>query len=861
MAKAFLIAAPWSNSGKTMITLGLARYLFNNNFKVQTFKCGPDYIDTIHHSRAAWRPSINLDTVMMSDSHLQEVFKKYSSTSDISIVEGVMGLFDGAVKDQGSSAEIAKKLDIPVILVVNAKAMAYTIAPILHGLKTFDPMVKIAGVLFNFVKTESHYSFLKEACNEVGIPSLGYIPPNDEIKIPSRHLGLHIEDRFEELINKSANHIGKHIDVNKLIKISKQLKTKESNLLVNQNSVDCETNLDKPQSKKRIAIAKDEAFTFTYEENLAYLKQLGNVIFFSPIHDKELPEVEIIYLAGGYPELYLKQLSENIEMKKTIKDAARAGVKILAECGGMMYLGDQIINSKGKSYSMVGVFDFITTMEHKKLCLGYRKVVYGSQTLWGHEFHYSSMISDNYKSIANVYTAREKEISTKVYAYKNVIATYIHLYWGEGNFNWFRSDNGMNPIGTNLDPVPSINKGFQPLADKAAISDNSVISDSTEPLGNVMNPIGVNLDPVPSFNKGFQPLADKAAISDNSVISDSTEPLGNVMNPIGTNLDPVPSINKGFQPLADKAAISDNSVISDSTEPLGNVMNPIGVNLDPVPSFNKGFQPLADKAAISDNSVISDSTEPLGNGMNPIGENLDPVPSINKGFQPLADIADKADFSDNSVISDSTEAVYNVMNPIGVSLDPDSSINKGFQPLADIADNTGNANISEETESKANYFITFTTAKSRISNRMVTYNSTSFIKKLDALIFTESDLEKMMKIFKEAFKRYKINVVCFNILPDHVHILLKANDEKELRSHINKIKGFTSFKYQRYKEWKRGTQKVWSQKFNQKRISKIDGSIESVINYIRNNHYKHKERWGKTMSKFIESLHAKEDKS
>ncbi|CAL2095704.1 Cobyrinic acid A,C-diamide synthase [Tenacibaculum sp. 190524A02b] len=595
MAKAFLIAAPWSNSGKTTITLGLARYFSNEGLKVQTFKCGPDYIDTIHHTTAARNPSVNLDSVLMSDAHIQEVFTKYSSVADVNIVEGVMGLFDGAEKDKGSSAEIAKKLNIPVVLVVNAKAMAYTIAPILHGLKTFDPAVKIAGVLFNFVRTESHYAFLKEACDSVGLTSLGYIPPNDAIKIPSRHLGLHIDTSFEEVIENAASHIGKHIKVDVLInEVAREVEVIKgvSNGL---------SNGFKPIGK--IAVAKDEAFTFTYLENLNYLKELGEVTFFSPLHDNTLPEADIIYLAGGYPELYLEQLSTNTQMREAIKKAAEKGVKILAECGGMMYLGNQIINQEGISYPMVGVFDFSTTMENKKLHLGYRKVVFEDETIWGHEFHYSSIMQDDYSSVAEIYTARNKEINTKVYSYKNVLASYIHLYWGEGNFNWF--PKGINSLGK---------------------------------------------------------------------------------------------------------------------------------------------------------------------------------------------------------------------------------------------------------EEKDYYFVTFATAKSRISDRMVKYNSRKFIKELDPLIFETDDIEQMRQLFKEAFKRYEMDVDCFNILPDHIHILLKINSEKELAIQIKNLKGYTSYKFQRFKEWEKGTQKVWVQKFHRKKISKTDGSIERVTNYIKNNHYKHQERWGEEMSEFIASL-------
>lgn len=443
MGKAFLIAAPWSNSGKTTITLGLLRLFKERGLSVQPFKCGPDYIDTIHHSTAAKTPSVNLDSIMMSDVHLKNVFNKYSSKVDISIIEGVMGLFDGAVKDKGSSAEIAKKLNIPVILVVNAKSMAYTIAPILQGLKSFDKEVQIAGVIFNFVRTESHYAFLKEACDKVGLKSFGYVPPNDGISIPSRHLGLHIDTSFEEVIKKAAKHVNDHVNIDQLLEL-KNYDFQPS--VIRKTEINQEPNSLNNGGKKylKIAIAKDEAFTFTYLENLNYLKELGEVIFFSPIHDKEVPKVDFIYLAGGYPELYLKPLSKNVQMLQSIKKAAQDGIKILGECGGMMYLGKSIINENGEEFPMTDIFNFSTTMEQKKLSLGYRKVVFDNEEIWGHEFHYSKVLNDDdQKSVATIFTAREKEVTTKLYKYKNVFASYIHFYWA--------NNNGFNFIDNKID--------------------------------------------------------------------------------------------------------------------------------------------------------------------------------------------------------------------------------------------------------------------------------------------------------------------------------------------------------------------------------------------------------------------------
>lgn len=420
----FLIAAPSSGSGKTTITQGLLRYLKNKGLRVQPFKCGPDYLDTKHHGWAAGNVSINLDTFMSSFGHVSDIYNKYTADGDASVVEGVMGLFDGAKKMEGSSAQIAELLDIPIILVVNAKATAYSVAPLLYGFKNFYPGIKIAGVIFNFVGSESHYQFLKDACDDVGITPLGYVPKNDEVHLPSRHLGLQITDssEYDSIIEKIATHISKTVDIEKLLEICTCPFVKQA-----QAALKIKGNL-------KITVAKDEAFNFTYHENLSALNQLGEVNYFSPLHDESLPETDFLYLAGGYPELYLEQLSENIKMREAIKEYCENGGKVLAECGGMMYLCDEIINSNGNSFSMVGVFNQRASMENMKLKLGYRKVSVKDQTYFGHEFHYSNLIEPQKDlSIGEIYSARNKKMDTLLFKKNNVIASYVHFYWGEKN--------------------------------------------------------------------------------------------------------------------------------------------------------------------------------------------------------------------------------------------------------------------------------------------------------------------------------------------------------------------------------------------------------------------------------------------
>lgn len=423
MKPQFLIAAPSSNSGKTTLTLGLLRLLHNRGLKVQPFKCGPDYIDTKHHSLAAHSQSINLDTFMMSEGHVRSLYAKYGGGADVVITEGVMGLFDGADRMKGSSAEISILLDLPVILVVNAKAMAYSVAPLIYGFMHFNPRVRIAGVIFNFVNTESHYQFLKDACEDLGIAPLGYVPANDDIKIPSRHLGLAIspENDYDAIVGRAAEHIGKTVDIEQLLEITRKPAP----------PVPVQTVLP-PARTMDIAVAMDDAFNFTYAENLEMLKSFGEVTTFSPLDDWKLPATDLLYLAGGYPELFLEKLSANLTMRESILDYCANGGKVIAECGGMMYLGETLADNSGKEYPMIGFLSLKTTMKDAKLSLGYREVEMGLNRFKGHEFHYSGYTETNaLPRIGKVFNARGKEVPTPVYRKNNVIASYIHLYWGE----------------------------------------------------------------------------------------------------------------------------------------------------------------------------------------------------------------------------------------------------------------------------------------------------------------------------------------------------------------------------------------------------------------------------------------------
>lgn len=420
-----LIGAASSGSGKTTFTLGLLRALRDRGLQVQPFKCGPDYLDTKHHREAAGQESINLDTFMASASHVEELYTNCGSNADVCVTEGVMGLFDGYDAMKGSSAEIAELLEIPVVLVINARSTAYSVAPILYGFKHFRPTLRIAGVIFNFVGSESHYLYLQQACHDAGVETLGYLPKRSDIEIPSRHLGLNIDSEFcfDDFADRIAGQIRKTVNVDRLLEICRNDNIKPRNLSGNTTNQHV-TNL-------RISVAYDEAFNFIYPENIRTLEAIGKVSFFSPLHDAQLPNSDFVYLPGGYPEFYLAELAANESMRQSVCQYCENGGQVLAECGGMMYLGEYITNSDGTHYPMAGYLPQGATMENMQLKLGYRKVVLNNQEYRGHEFHYSRIVpgSKPLISVAKVYNAKDSEVDTPIYLYGNVMASYIHFYW------------------------------------------------------------------------------------------------------------------------------------------------------------------------------------------------------------------------------------------------------------------------------------------------------------------------------------------------------------------------------------------------------------------------------------------------
>ena len=420
-----LIGAATSGSGKTTFTMGLLRALSRRGLRVQPFKCGPDYIDTQFHTIASGRQSVNLDTWMASPEHVREVFARYSQEADVAVIEGVMGLFDGYDRMRGSSAEIAALLDVPVVLVVNARSTAYSVAALLHGMKTFRPDVKIAGVVFNQVASESHYTFLKAAADDAGVLSLGWIPRAEGIEIPSRHLGLTIgmEQEISALADKAADLIEQHIGDGSICALLKENSKNEDNLKGTDRTV--------PNVPFVVAVARDRAFNFVYRENIDRLAEMGEVRFFSPLAGDELPDADLVYLPGGYPELFAPELSMNRILATQLVQYAERGGRIFAECGGMMYIGKSLTDQDGKVWPMAGVLPIECTMQGARLHLGYRSLEINGKIFKGHEFHYSKCANGTNCTFQR--NAKGEKVDTELFRYKNVIAGYTHWYWGEND--------------------------------------------------------------------------------------------------------------------------------------------------------------------------------------------------------------------------------------------------------------------------------------------------------------------------------------------------------------------------------------------------------------------------------------------
>ena len=427
-----IIAAPMSGSGKTTVARGLMALLHREGYRVQPMKCGPDYIDTKFHEAACGVPSINLDLFMASEQHVVEQADRYAANADICVVEGMMGLFDGYDHERGSVYEIAKLLGLPIVLVVDARSSAYSMAALLKGFLTFRDDIRCVGVIFNKVGSERHQRMLLEVCDDVGVTCLGCLPKATIAETKERYLGLDFSNGTADgsAFDNLADFIEQHIDWHKLLQPTTRQFAEKG------NSIKTATKTLPPQptvktTYRHIAIAQSaESFAFIYQNTLDAM--IGaEICFFNPELDETFPaDTDLLYLPGGYPEKHAEVLTKATKTKDCISEYAAKGGHVIAECGGMMYLCDRIITDDGE-YPMCGILPYSVSArkQDRHLSLGYRRWILNGKTFRGHEFHYSQFVGKKPPTIATVYDARGEIVDCPILRQGNVLASYTHWYW------------------------------------------------------------------------------------------------------------------------------------------------------------------------------------------------------------------------------------------------------------------------------------------------------------------------------------------------------------------------------------------------------------------------------------------------
>jgi len=435
-----VIAATASGAGKSTIAAGLLRVLAVSGAKVQGFKVGPDYIDPGYHTLACGRSSRNLDTFLLGEDRCRELFVRQAADRDLAIVEGVMGLFDGqrGNSDSGSTAEMARVLDAPVILVVDCRSMSRSVAALVKGFAEFDPDLKLRGIILNQVGSPAHETMLRDALAGSGIAIIGAIPRGALASLPSRHLGLvPVSENAESLksLDQTASAITKYLD----LALLEQIARSAAPLTVGGDELfTVQTQNLFPGVK--IGLAWDKAFSFYYRDALDYLEHLGaELIFFSPLEEDALPPgISGIFLGGGFPEIYAAELAQNLPMRRALNEFAFKGGVIYAECGGLMYLTREISDFKGRIWPQVGLIPARSVIQQKLKALGY----YTGKTLVpsilgprgtflkGHEFHYSTLESFmNFAAAASLFKPGGTGQKEEGFSDRNIYASYLHQHW------------------------------------------------------------------------------------------------------------------------------------------------------------------------------------------------------------------------------------------------------------------------------------------------------------------------------------------------------------------------------------------------------------------------------------------------
>ena len=430
MSRGLIVAAPGSGSGKTTLTLALLRCLRDAGVAVASAKVGPDYIDPAYHTEASGRTCHNIDTWSMSDATLSMLMADLQRDASAIVVEGVMGLFDGAPDGRGSAADLSRRTGWPVVLVVDAAGMAASVAALVQGFASYDPAVEVAGVIFNRVGSARHCELLRKATRPVGIPVFGCVTRNECLELPDRHLGL-VQARehpdLEGFLARAAERIGREVDTGALLAAARPAHIEPP-----------VGGYGLPVLGRRIAVARDDAFAFCYPYVLDAWRRAGcELSFFSPLDD-EPPAIDAdaVYLPGGYPELHAGRLADAMRFAMGLRRCVELGVVVYGECGGYMALGERLVDGDGVSHRMVGLLPVETSFESPRLSLGYREVELAEDSVFGrsgarfrgHEFHFATVLSQvQGAALFRTFNAEMEPLGDAGMRKGSVMGSFVHL--------------------------------------------------------------------------------------------------------------------------------------------------------------------------------------------------------------------------------------------------------------------------------------------------------------------------------------------------------------------------------------------------------------------------------------------------
>ncbi|MHB9144472.1 MAG: cobyrinate a,c-diamide synthase [Symbiobacteriia bacterium] len=463
-----VVAAAQSGAGKTTVATGLMAAFTSRGLRVQPYKVGPDYIDPTYHTAATGRPSRNLDSWMFGEDALRALAARSMRDADLALIEGVMGLYDGsgATSEAGSTAQVARCLAAPVLLVLDARGMARTAVALIQGLQAFDPALRLAGVVFNNVGSESHYQLLCEVVRTYvdGVEPVGYLPKQASIHMPERHLGLvpsYEQSQVAAYLSSLADLVSRTIDLDAVLRLARssgplpepevpqapvaQSRTEpgavpEPGAIPEPTAILEPAAVPEPARPVRIGLARDEAFHFYYEDGLDVLRSLGaELVAFSPLRDGALlPDLDALYLGGGFPEVYRRELADNASLRLAVGRAIAADMPVYAECGGLMFLAEAIVDGDGLEWPMVGAIPVKARMQQRLASLGYVTAVAQGETLLarpgetltGHEFHWS-VLDQRPPGWEPAYLATTRRGGTRPEGFRRrrLLASYVHVHF------------------------------------------------------------------------------------------------------------------------------------------------------------------------------------------------------------------------------------------------------------------------------------------------------------------------------------------------------------------------------------------------------------------------------------------------